>query len=253
MLLQRAKAIYVTLKGRRLLSSSLRLFREGPVGEMGGFQDGLWWVQDVAATLPVKMLGEIRGAEVIDLCAAPGGKTAQLCNAGAKVSSVDVSSHRLKLLKENLGRLSFSSNIVCADIRRWRPRHLVDFVLLDAPCTGTGTIRRHPDILHRRTLNQVARSAKLLDELLASAAEMLKVEGTLVFSTCSLQSEEGPDRVASFLASNPGFVRMPLDKDFGSEIGAYTTESGYLRTLPCCLAEAGGMDGFFAARLKRAF
>tara|TARA_Y100000588_G_scaffold115086_1_gene126201 strand:+ start:4001 stop:5317 length:1317 start_codon:yes stop_codon:yes gene_type:complete len=241
------------LEGRRLLSSSIRLHTEKSVGEIEGYQDGAWWVQDVAATLPVKMLGKIGGEAVIDLCAAPGGKTAQLCDAGAKVFSVDISSRRLKILKENLDRLSFSSNVICADIRRWRPEHPVNFVLLDAPCTGTGTIRRHPDILHRRTRDQVVRSAQLLDELLVNAAAMVRVGGTLVFSTCSLQPQEGPDRVDLFLASNPGFVRVPLGKEFGSEIGVYTTEAGYLRTLPCCLAELGGMDGFFAARLKRAF
>ena len=241
------------LEGRRLLGNSIRLNGGGPVGELAGFREGLWWVQDVAATLPVKMLGNIRGAEVIDLCAAPGGKTAQLCDAGAKVFSVDVSTRRLQILKENLDRLSFSSNVVCADIRRWRPQHPVDFVLLDGPCTGTGTIRRHPDILFRRTLDQVLRSAKLLDELLVSAAAMVKIGGTLVFSTCSLQSQEGPECVDSFLASNPGFVRAPLGKNFGSEIGACTTEDGYLRTLPCGLTEVGGMDGFFGARLKRTF
>ena len=144
----------------------MRLHPEESVEEIVGFQDGSWWVQDVAATLPVKMLGEINGEDVIDLCAAPGGKTAQLCDAGAKVLSVDISSRRLKILKENLDRLSFSSNVVCADIRTWKPEHPVDFVLLDAPCTGTGTIRRHPDILHRRTSDQVVRSARLLDELL---------------------------------------------------------------------------------------
>tara|TARA_Y100000588_G_scaffold381157_1_gene466299 strand:+ start:170 stop:1486 length:1317 start_codon:yes stop_codon:yes gene_type:complete len=251
--LKEAKIDSGVLEGKRLLGSSIRVNVQGPVSEMVGFQDGFWWVQDLAATLPVKMLGQVGGEEVIDLCAAPGGKTAQLCDAGAKVFSVDVSSRRLEILKENLDRLSFSSKIVCADIRGWRPKHPVDFVLLDAPCTGTGTIRRHPDILHRRTLDQVVRSAKLLDQLLVSAAEMTKVGGTLVFSTCSLQSQEGPDCVDSFLASNPGFVRDPLGKNFGAEIGAYTTESGYLRTLPCCLGDYGGMDGFFAARLKRAF
>ena len=240
-------------EGRRLLSSSMRLHPEGSVAEIVGFQDGTWWVQDVAATLPVKMLGEINGEEVIDLCAAPGGKTAQLCDAGAKVLSVDISSRRLKTLKENLDRLSFSSHVICADITTWRPDHPVDFVLLDAPCTGTGTIRRHPDILHRRTPDQVVRSARILDELLVNAAAMVKVGGTLVFSTCSLEPQEGPDRVDSFLTSNPSFVRAPLGKKIGSEIGAYTTEAGYLRTLPSCLAEVGGMDGFFAARLKRAF
>ena len=241
------------LEGRRFLGSSVRVNGQGPVREMVGFQDGLWWVQDIAATLPVKMLGKIGGAKVIDLCAAPGGKTAQLCDAGAEVFSVDTSLRRIEILKDNLDRLSFSSNIMCADIRRWRPEHPFDFVLLDAPCTGTGTIRRHPDILHRRNADQVLRSAKLLDELLVSAAAMTKVGGTLVFSTCSLQSEEGPECVDSFLSSNPGFKRDPLGDNFGSEIGAHTTEDGYLRTLPCCLAELGGMDGFFAARLKRAF
>jgi 16S rRNA (cytosine967-C5)-methyltransferase len=247
------EAVQDLVKGRRTPTESIRVPSDGPVAEMPGFSDGLWWVQDLAATLPVMMLGEVGGQQVIDLCAAPGGKTAQLCKGGATVVSLDVSAGRLETLKENLKRLSFNSKIVCADARLWRPNRLGKFVLLDAPCTGTGTIRRHPDILHRRTPDQVRRSAQLLDELLVASSEMLDIGGILVFSTCSLQREEGPQRINAFLSSFPGFVRDPIPFNFLEEIGPLETKEGDLRTLPCYLEKDGGMDGFFAARLKRIF
>ena len=247
------EAVQSLVKGQRMPTESIRVSADGPVSEMSGFSDGMWWVQDLAATLPVMMLGEVGGQQVIDLCAAPGGKTAQLCKGGATVVSLDVSAGRLETLKANLKRLSFSSQIVCADARLWRPNRLEKFVLLDAPCTGTGTIRRHPDILHRRTPDQVRRSAELLDELLVASSKMLDIGGILVFSTCSLQREEGPERINSFLSSFPGFVRDPIPLNFLEEMGALKTKEGDLRTLPCHLAKDGGMDGFFAARLKRIF
>lgn len=165
--------------------------------------------------------------------------------------SLDVSARRLETLKANLRRLSFTSKIVCADARVWRPDRLEKFVLLDAPCTGTGTIRRHPDILHRRTRAQVRRSAELLDELLIAASQMIDIGGILVFSTCSLQPEEGSQRINSFLSLFPGFVRDPIPPNFPEGVGPLETKEGDLRTLPCYLEEDGGMDGFYAARLKR--
>ena len=232
-------------------TDSIRVCADCPVPEMPGFSDGLWWVQDLASTIPVKMLGEYGGQRVIDLCAAPGGKTAQLCNGGATVISLDVSAGRVETLKANLRRLSFKSQIVCADARVWRPDRPEKFVLLDAPCTGTGTIRRHPDILHRRTPAQVRRSAQLLDELLVAASQMIAIGGILVFSTCSLQPEEGLQRINSFLSLFPGFVRDPIPGNFLDGMGPLATKEGDLRTLPCYLEKEGGMDGFYAARLKR--
>ena len=243
----------LTVEARRMHKGSLRLPLDGPVTEIPGFLDGLWWVQDLAATFPVKMMGEVKQQRVIDLCAAPGGKAAQLCDSGAKVTSIDISEARLVTLKENLDRLSFAAEIVCADARVWRPKKRTKFVLLDAPCTGTGTIRRHPDILYRRTQKQVERSVQLLDQLLAAASEMLDIGGVLVFSTCSLQPEEGAQRVDSFLELQPGFVREPIGRYLPTGFAFLETKQGDLRTLPSYLSEAGGMDGFFAARLKRIF
>jgi 16S rRNA (cytosine967-C5)-methyltransferase len=216
-----------------------------------GYHDGAWWVQDAAAALPAKLLGDVRNQGVIDLCAAPGGKTAQLAAAGASVTAVDRSAMRLKRLQANLSRLHLTAACVAADATQWRPAELADHVLLDAPCTATGTIRRHPDIPHHKHVDEVARMAELQDRLLVAAAAMVKPGGTLIFCTCSLQPEEGPARVEAFLGNHPGFAR----RDVGAaEIGGmseWLTAKGDVRTLPCYWAESGGIDGFFIARLVR--
>lgn len=238
--------------GANLLpSGTLRVEPGGPVGERPGFVEGQWWVQDAAAALPVVLLGDLNKSRVIDLCAAPGGKTAQLCSRGARVVAVDRSISRLRLLEDNLSRLGLSAELVNADVREWRPSSPAKYVLLDAPCTATGTIRRHPDILHIKNRNDVEHAIVIQDRLLDSAIAMLEPGGLLVFATCSLQPEEGLERVANLLVRRPELQRVPLSSDECDYLAPFITDEGDLRTFPSHLEDQGGMDGFYAARLKR--
>jgi len=238
------------LEARILPTGSLRRPLRGPVENLPGYGKGAWWVQDAAAAIPARLLGPVAGAVAIDLGAAPGGKTAQLAAAGARVIAVD-RAPRLARLEENLARLGLSAELVAADIARWRPPERAPFVLLDAPCTATGTIRRHPDVARIKTAADVARLAAAQDRLLDAAAEMVAAGGRLVYCVCSLEAEEGPARAAAFLARHPAFAREPIA---AAEIGGLAeaiTAEGDLRTLPCHLAEDGGLDGFYAVRLRR--
>jgi 16S rRNA (cytosine967-C5)-methyltransferase len=233
-----------------LAPQSLRVKRGGRVDELPGYQDGRWWVQDFAASLPVRMFGDVTGQRVIDLCAAPGGKTAQLCAAGARVTAVDIAPERLDIVRENLSRLRFSAELVAADARDWRPREAAPLVFLDAPCTATGTIRRHPDLPWLKSAADVQICAGLQAELLDAAAEMTAPGGILVYAVCSLEPEECEEQVDAFLARNGGFRHEAAS---ASEFidPQFITAKGDLRTLPFMWAEKGGMDGFFAARLRR--
>ena len=230
---------------------SLRRRRGGEIEALPGYGEGAWWVQDAAASLPVELLGEVAGRTVHDLCAAPGGKTAQLAARGAEVVAVDRSAARLRRLEANLARLGVAATVACADVETWGGAHAqsADAVLLDAPCTATGTLRRHPDAGLRRTSADVAALAARQDRLLDGAVALLRPGGTLVYSTCSLQPEEGPERIEAALARHPGLARRPLSPAelFGQD--RFVTAAGDLRTLPCHLAGLGGVDGFFAARL----
>jgi 16S rRNA (cytosine967-C5)-methyltransferase len=221
-------------------------------------------VQDAAAALPVKMLGDVRGKHVIDLCAAPGGKTAQLAAAGARVSAIDRNGERLRLVQENLKRLSLEASVVAADALIWRPAELADAVLLDAPCTATGTVRRHPDLLINKSRGDVFRLAEDQRALLAAAIQMVKPGGLIVYSVCSLQREEGPDIVASIappsrpsgalpppLAGGELVRRIPISKGEFPGLDPFIDSNGDLRTLPSQMADKGGLDGFYAARLQR--
>jgi len=221
------------------------------VDTMPGYQDGDWWVQDAAATLPPLLLGNVKGARVIDLCAAPGGKTAQLAAAGALVTAVEREAARLTLLQANLERLKLPATCIAADVRDWHPEEPAPFVLLDAPCSATGTIRRHPELPWIKNASDVTLCAQVAGELLDAAAEMVAPGGLLVFATCSLEREEGPEQIAAFLARDTRFVRVPLTTAdvFGHR--EFIDGDGDLRTLPCHLPERGGLDGFYAARLKR--
>ena len=234
-----------------LPTGSLRRGFDGPIDAMPGFADGAWWVQDAAAALPARLLGDIRGKRVLELCAAPGGKTAQLIAAGAEVTAVDRSEPRLGRLRRNLARLGLAAETLVEDATTWRPDTPFDAVLLDPPCTSTGTIRRHPDILHSKWAEDIPKLTALQDKLLANAMEMVKPGGTLVFCTCSLQPEEGERRIEAFLASNPSVKRSPLGAEELPGLDGSVTEVGDLRTLPFHLSERGGLDGFFAARLVR--
>ncbi|WP_404382387.1 RsmB/NOP family class I SAM-dependent RNA methyltransferase [Caenispirillum salinarum] len=237
------------LEAEVLPTGSLRRRGPGMVASLPGYGDGAWWVQDAAAALPARLLGDVVGKTVVDLCAAPGGKTAQLAAAGAHVIAVDRSGARLARLHDNMARLGLAERVtvVEADATVWRPDTPVDAVLLDAPCTATGTIRRHPEALRLKKAADAEALTALQDALLAASAEMVKPDGTVVYCVCSLQPEEGAPRLAAA-------VGLTVDPVRPEEIGGLAdcvTAEGYLRTLPFHLAEVGGMDGFFAARLRR--
>jgi 16S rRNA (cytosine967-C5)-methyltransferase len=245
-----------TLSGRVLPGGSVRLLPKGRIDALPGFDEGAWWVQDVAASLPARLLGDVRGQRVADLCAAPGGKTAKLALAGASVVAVDSSKTRLALLADNLKRLGLQAETVVADAATWQPGETFDAVLLDAPCSSTGTIRRHPDIPYVKSADDIAALAPLQGRLLDNAAKLVKPGGRLVYSTCSLEPEEGEAQVASLLVRNPTMTLQRIEEAelFGQT--AWIEPSGCLRTFPYDLKldspEWSGMDGFFAARLVKA-
>lgn len=240
------------LEAEILPTGSLRRAAGGNVAELNGFRDGLWWVQDAAAAIPARLFDAPDGKTIVDLCAAPGGKTAQLAAAGAHVVALDRSVRRLARLNENMRRLRLDNHVrsEAADALQWLPKSPVDAVLLDAPCSATGTIRRHPDVLHGKTADDVARLAAQQSRMLDRAALMLAPGGQLIYCTCSLQGAEGPDQVAAFL-QRTDFVRQPIA---AAEIGGLDdaiTPDGDVRLLPTHLPGRGGMDGFFIARLRK--
>jgi len=238
--------------GTVLPTGGVRIAGSARVEELPGYGDGAWLPQDAAAALPARFLGDVAGRSVVDLCAAPGGKTAQLAAAGAHVVAVEKSESRAPRLRENLARLGLSAEIVVDDGVAWRPPAPVDAVLLDAPCSATGTIRRHPDAPWSKQTADVRALLPVQMALLDAAAAMVRPGGTLVYACCSLQPEEGPEQAGAFLARQPGFARAPLA---AAEIPglpeAAVTADGDLRTLPSMWAEIGGMDGFYACRLVR--
>jgi len=243
------------LNGRVLPTGSVRTIAHGAVTALPGFAEGAWWVQDTAAALPARFFGDVRGRRVADLCAAPGGKTAQLAAAGATVTAVDRAPARLKRLGENLARLSLRAELVCADVAEWTAEQKFDAVLLDAPCSSTGTIRRHPDVPWLKSAADIAQLAGLQRRLLDRAIALLQPGGTLVYCTCSLEPEENEDIVAGLLARDDSVRRAPIAaaEVFGRD--EFIGKDGELRTLPCQLADAdsrlAGLDGFYAARLVK--
>ncbi len=239
------------LDAQILPTGTLRRALGGAVEDLDGYAQGDWWVQDAAAVLPARLLGDVAGETVIDLCAAPGGKTAQLAAAGAHVVAVDHSAPRLDRLRQNLARLGLAAETIAADATRWRPPAPVRFVLLDAPCSATGTIRRHPDIPHLKKPTDVRRLAALQDRLLDAAYPMLAPGGTLVYCVCSLEPEEGPKRIEAVGTRAPGLERVAITADEIGGLSELVTGDGDLRILPCHLADRGGLDGFFVARLRR--
>jgi 16S rRNA (cytosine967-C5)-methyltransferase len=221
-----------------------------------GFTEGQWWVQDAAAALPARLFGDISGKRIVDLCAAPGGKTAQLALAGAEVTAVDRSPARMSRLRDNLARLSLQAEDVVTDAAEWTGRDgSFDGVLVDAPCTSTGTIRRHPDVAWLRQEADIAALATLQKRLLHKAVALLKPGGTLVYCTCSLEPEEGEQAVAALLASESAVRRAPVEAGEVAGLHEIITADGDLRTLPCHLPHEdprlGGLDGFYAARLVK--
>jgi 16S rRNA (cytosine967-C5)-methyltransferase len=238
-----------------LPTGSVRLPAGGRLVDLAGYADGAWWVQDAAAALPPRLFGEVGGLAVADLCAAPGGKTALLAASGAAVTAVDVAPDRLERIRENLARLKLTAALVVADVTAWAPERVFDAVLLDAPCTATGTLRRHPDILRLKRPGDLDKLVALQARLLEAATKLVRPGGLLVYCTCSLEPAEGEDQVTRLLESAPDFVRVPIAPE---EIGGepdWITAAGDLRTLPFHLQrpEPGlsGLDGFYAARLRR--
>jgi 16S rRNA (cytosine967-C5)-methyltransferase len=240
-----------TLEAEVLPTGSLRKKSSGFIPDLPGFTQGVWWIQNAAAALPAKLFGDLTGKTAVDLCAAPGGKTAQLAAAGAKVTAVDRSAQRMARLHENMTRLHFSVEAVAADGAAFRPREPVDAVLLDAPCTATGTIRHQPDVLHLKTEADQARLIETQRRLLLNAAQMLKPGGVLVYCTCSLQKAEGEHQAGWILSQNLGLSLSPIRADEIHGIDEMLTARGELRVLPTHWADKGGMDGFYAARFVR--
>jgi len=238
------------LGAERLYADTIRRKAGGAIEDLPGYAEGAWWVQDAAAALPARLLGAIDGRRVVDLCAAPGGKTAQLAAAGAEVVAVELSEKRALRLRANLERLRLGARIEIADALAWRPPRPVGHVLLDAPCTATGTIRRHPDIAWHKTPDDVTRMAELQARLLEAALEMLAPGGVLVYASCSLQPEEGPQVIEQALARRLPLARLPVRALELDGLPVEITPAGDVRTLPCHLAARGGLDGFFIARLR---
>jgi 16S rRNA (cytosine967-C5)-methyltransferase len=242
------------LGGRVLATQSVRVNASGAVSTLPGFAEGAWWVQDAAASLPARLLGDVRGRRVVDLCAAPGGKTAQLALAGASVTAVDRAPARLKRLRDNLARLGLSAEIVAADVEQWTAGPF-DAVLLDAPCSSTGTIRRHPDVPWLKTADDVAKLSALQRRLLDRAAALTKPGGTLVYCTCSLEPQENEMIVADLLVRETCLQRAPINaaEIFGCR--EFISKDGDLRTLPCHFSDSdsrfAGVDGFYAVRLVK--
>jgi 16S rRNA (cytosine967-C5)-methyltransferase len=220
------------------------------ITELPGFAEGGFWAQDAAAALPARMLGPRPGERIADLCAAPGGKTAQLAAAGAEVVAVERDARRAARIGENLARLRLHAETVVADALDWRPDVRFDAVLLDAPCSATGTMRRHPDIAHLKRAGDIATLAALQTKLIAAAARLLAPGGRLVFATCSLQPEEGEAQVAAARAA--GLIPDPFRPEECPGLPEAITPAGHLRTHPDLWPDRGGMDGFFAARFRAA-
>lgn len=228
-------------------TGSVRLTAPSPVDSLPGFDNGAWWVQDAAAALPARLLGDVRGKRVLDLCAAPGGKTLQLAAMGAQVTAVDKSDARLERLRENSARTKLQAEVVCADALEFRSAGPFEAVLLDAPCTSTGTLRRHPDVAWLRRPTDVRALAELQARLVAASADLLKPGAPLVYAVCSLEPEEGPGVVAEALRN--GWRRAPLTS--ADTLAEFITADGDLRTHPGQWPQIGGLDGFFASRLVR--
>lgn len=236
------------LEAEKLPTGTLRRSGGGAITELPGFAEGAWWIQDAAATLPVRLLGDVAGKSVADLCAAPGGKTMQLCAAGAEVTAIDISARRMTRLGENLIRAGLQAELVTADATKWQPARTFDALLLDAPCSGTGTLRRHPDIAWLKDEEDVSRLTLTQDRLLLHATELLKPGGTLVYAVCSLQEDEGPARFEALLARDKRLRRHPVEPSELPGLEAAITKKGDIRTLPSMWADLGGLDGFFIGR-----
>ncbi len=241
------------LNGELLPTGTIRLAgHKGSITELPGFAEGAWWVQDAAAALPVKLLGDVSGKTVLDLCAAPGGKTAQLASLGAQVTAVDISRQRMARLEQNLARLQLNAECQVADVLKLEPDTQYDVVLLDAPCSATGTMRRHPDLAHLKSASQLDKLQNAQRRLLVQAASLVRPGGTLLYCVCSLLPVEGEEQVQSFLSRHEEFAVQPAEPlRLGGE-SRFLTADGMLRTLPNMqIGNSMGLDGFFAASFRR--
>ena len=231
-----------------LPTGSLRRATTATLVDLSGFEEGAWWVQDAAAAIPAALLGNVAGKQIIDLCAAPGGKTAQFAAAGAEVIALDRSKNRLKRLEQNLERLNLTVTVKVGDAESFTPDQQPDGILLDAPCTSTGTLRRHPDVAYLKSQADVDKLSELQTRLLDHACAILKPGGVLVYSVCSLQSEEGEAQIEALLSRNPAIQREPVQAEEVGGVSDLINSDGDIRTLPYHM---GGMDGFYAARLRK--
>ncbi len=237
------------LEGEVIFEKTIRISKAGQVPALPGYDSGDWWVQDVSATLPVRALGDVSGLKVLDMCAAPGGKTLQLAAGGADVVALDKSARRLKILKANLQRTNLAARVVEADALDWKAEDgSFDIVLIDAPCSATGTFRRHPDVLHNKDPKQIRQLVQLQRGLILSAVEKLRPGGLLMYCTCSLQVEEGEEQIDWFLQKQSGFEVIRFSDEKWREFG---NSSGHLRLLPHQIREKGGLDGFFLCLFRR--
>lgn len=239
------------LNAEHLGGATLRLPHGTQISTLPGFVEGMWWVQDFAASLPVRCFGDVAGQSILDLCAAPGGKTLQLAAAGAEVTAVDISSHRLKRLKTNLMRTGLKANVMCADAFAWTPGQKFDAILLDAPCSAVGTIRRHPDLPFLKTLETIESLSCLQHNILIRAFHWLRPGGRLIYSTCSMLRQEGEDQIKTFLQNTPDATLDPIDPGDLTLPKEWMLDNGCLQTLPFYWLDKGGMDGFFIARLRK--
>lgn len=241
------------LGGIVVANNSVRLENTGSINNLAGFEQGEWWVQDVAASLPVTVLGDVTGKTVLDLCAAPGGKTAQLINAGAIVTSIDVSPERVRTLKENLERLNLKEKATLVDngvryLREFSGKKF-DIILLDAPCSATGTLRRHPEIVHTKTIEDIKTQGILQHDFLKHCHKALKTGGILLYCTCSINKIEGEEQIKKLLSLGENFKIVPIKEKETNLCKDMITKEGFVRTLPNYIE--GGMDAFFIAKLQK--
>ena len=239
------------LNGYYISNKTVRLNNTSLISDLEGFESGDWWVQDYSSQIPATLLNIKKGDEVLDLCAAPGGKTSQLVAMGAEVTSIDGNKKRIERLKENLSRLNYTSSIIHSDVRDFKSEKKWSKIILDAPCSSTGTLRRHPDIMHIKKENDIRSLEKLQSDLLLSSWKLLSENGSLIYCTCSLEVEEGENQIFKFIKENKDAEIERILPGEVSGLKELITEDGLLRIFPDHLSEIGGMDGFFIARLKK--
>ena len=239
-----------TIDYPEILPTSFRIFKSGKISEIAGYAEGKWWVQDAGATIPAHILGNIKNKKVLDICSAPGGKTMQMCSMGAEVVSVEISKKRIRLMQENFDRTKLYSTIINQDILKWDTNEKFEFILIDAPCSATGTIRKNPDLMHIKNAEELDNHLNTQRLILEKAKTLTAKHGVIVYCVCSLQANEGIDQIETFLSNNNDFQRSEIKMDDYPAYNNFVTEDGDIQTLPH-LIEDGGIDGFFISRLHK--